>query len=146
MTILLWGAYNRCSAEVVELVDTLSSGGSGLWPVSVRIRPSAPLNITAPSGAGLDGVRQGVDLAANHFGPFEQDIDKMGQETRKQITQLPTSLPAALDALQDDHEFLLEGNVFSADLIQAWIDFKRDELAAVNLRPHPHEYVLYYDL
>ncbi len=96
--------------------------------------------------AGLDGVRQGVDLAANYFGPFEQNIDKMGQETRKQITQLPTSLPAALDALQDDHEFLLEGDVFSADLIQAWIDFKRDELAAVNLRPHPYEYALYYDL
>jgi len=96
--------------------------------------------------AGLDGVHHGVDLVANHFGPFDQNVDEMDEEVRKEISQLPTSLGAALDALENDHQFLLENGVFSSDLIQAWIDLKREELAAVNLRPHPYEYVLYYDL
>ncbi len=104
------------------------------------------LCLAAMMMAGLDGVAQGVDLEANHFGPFEQNIDEMDSKTRQRITQLPISLPAALEALAEDHEFLLKGDVFSPDLIRAWIDLKRDEVAAVNIRPHPHEYLLYYDL
>ncbi|MEN6544660.1 MAG: glutamine synthetase, partial [Armatimonadia bacterium] len=104
------------------------------------------LCLAAMTMAGLDGVRNEIDPAANDFGPFDQDITKMAPEERARIAQLPTSLKEALAALEADHEFLLEGGVFSRDVVEAWMKFKAEEVAAVNLRPHPHEYVLYYDL
>lgn len=104
------------------------------------------LCLAAMTMAGLDGIQKPVDLDANGFGPFEQNISDMAPEQRSRITQLPTSLEDALDALEADYDFLLAGDVFSEDLIQAWIAFKREEVAAVNVRTHPHEYVLYYDL
>ncbi len=104
------------------------------------------LCLAAMAMAGLDGIRQAVDPGACGFGPFDTDVVRMAPEDRARIVQLPTSLDDALSALEADHDFLLEGGVFSADTIEAWIDFKQEEVAAVNLRPHPHEYVLYYDL
>ncbi len=63
------------------------------------------------------------------------------------VNQVPTSLPAVIDSLEADHEFLLEGDVFTSDLIETWIDFKREnEIAPIQLRPHPHEFELYYDV
>jgi glutamine synthetase len=60
---------------------------------------------------------------------------------------VPGSLTEALDALKEDHEFLLQGGVFSDGLIQAWIDYKIEhEVDPVRLRPHPHEFHLYYDI
>jgi glutamine synthetase len=96
--------------------------------------------------AGLDGVKNGVDLEANAFGPFTENVEQMAPELRARITQLPTSLPGALDALEADHEFLTAGGVFTTDVIEAWIAWKRAEFEDVNARPHPHEYSLYYDL
>ena len=59
---------------------------------------------------------------------------------------MPGSLPEALDALEVDHEFLLEGGVFSKELIETWIAWKREnEVDVVRLRPHPAEFALYYD-
>lgn len=104
------------------------------------------LCLAAMTMAGLDGVRRAIDPADHNFGPFDQDVTKMSPEDHSRIRQLPTSLDAALDALEDDHDFLLEGDVFSTDLLDAWIACKRQEVAEVNLRPVPQEYVLYYDL
>ena len=57
------------------------------------------------------------------------------------------SLPAVLDALEADHDYLLEGGVFTPDLIETWIDYKRkNEVDPIRLRPHPHEFELYYDI
>jgi glutamine synthetase len=62
------------------------------------------------------------------------------------IRTTPGSLEEAIDALGDDHAFLLQGEVFTEDLIQAWISYKRErELDPIRLRPHPHEFYLYYD-
>jgi glutamine synthetase len=64
-----------------------------------------------------------------------------------EIDQVPTSLDAVLDALEADHDYLTAGNVFTPDLIETWIAFKREhEIAPVALRPHPHEFELYYDI
>ena len=64
-----------------------------------------------------------------------------------EIDQVPTSLGAVLEALEADHDFLTQGNVFTPDLIDTWIDFKRtQEILPVQLRPHPHEFELYYDI
>ena len=59
----------------------------------------------------------------------------------------PASLDEAMDALEEDHEYLLKGDVFTEDVIQAWIDYKREEeIDAIRLRPHPYEFALYYDM
>ncbi|MBD3292302.1 MAG: type I glutamate--ammonia ligase [Armatimonadia bacterium] len=104
------------------------------------------LCLAAMCMAGLDGVQQGIDPSEHDFGPIDEDVVTLPDEERAKITQLPTSLADALDALEEDHEFLLAGDVFSRDLLEEWISLKREEVAAVNLRPHPHEFVMYYDL
>jgi glutamine synthetase len=59
---------------------------------------------------------------------------------------VPADLEESIDALEKDHKFLLQGGVFTEDLIQSWIDWKRiEELDPMRLRPHPHEFALYYD-
>jgi glutamine synthetase len=59
---------------------------------------------------------------------------------------VPGSLPESLTALENDHEFLLKGDVFTPDLLETWISMKRTkDVAAINLRPHPYEFFLYYD-
>ena len=124
----------------------------GVSPAENRIEfrpPDATCNpylcLAAMCMAGLDGIRQGIDPSAHDFGPFDEDVTQMAPDQRAKIKQLPTSLEDALDALEADHEFLLAGDVFSRDLIEAWLQVKREEVAEVNLRPHPHEFVMYYD-
>ena len=68
-------------------------------------------------------------------------------EELSQVDQTPGSLRTALEALEADHEFLLRGDVFTPDVIETWIDYKMcNEVQAVDLRPHPWEYALYYDI
>jgi glutamine synthetase len=89
--------------------------------------------------AGLDGIRRGLDPG----GPADYDLF---EEADGSVPQVPDSLGGALDALEADHEFLLEGDVFSEELIRTWIDYKREnEVDAVRLRPHPAEFALYFD-
>jgi glutamine synthetase len=89
--------------------------------------------------AGLDGIERGLDPGAPH------DFD-LFEESRDGIPQVPGSLEDALDALEADHQFLLAGDVFSKELIDAFIGWKREtEVDAVRLRPHPAEFSLYFD-
>jgi len=65
----------------------------------------------------------------------------------KSVASMPASLDEALDCLEDDHQFLLRGDVFTEELIETYIDYKRrNEAEAVRLRPHPYEFALYYDI
>lgn len=96
--------------------------------------------------AGLDGVRRKLDPQKLGFGPLDKNIYKLSFEEQAEIQSVPGSLGEALDHLERDHQFLLEGNVFSEDLIRTWIDYKRtNEVSAVNLRPHPMEFELYFN-
>jgi len=89
--------------------------------------------------AGLDGIEQGLDAGE----PADFDLY---EEAGVEIPQVPGSLDESLNALEDDHEFLTRGNVFSEDLIQTWIGWKREsEVDFVRLRPHPAEFELYFD-
>ena len=64
----------------------------------------------------------------------------------KKVPQMPGSLDEALNALEADHDFLLKGDVFTEELIETWIDYKRkNEVGPMSLRPHPYEFSLYYD-
>jgi glutamine synthetase len=107
---------------------------------------NAYLSAAAQLLAGLDGIRRRLDPAQLGFGPVDEDIFTWSAERRARIRALPTSLGQALDALEGDHTFLLEGHVFSADLIERWLAQKRFEERDVLGRPHPYEVELYYDL
>jgi glutamine synthetase len=104
------------------------------------------LMVAAQLMAGLDGIRKAMDPTALGFGPLDEDIFSWPAERRASIKALPTSLGQAIGALEADDAFLLEGGVFSEDLIQRWIERKRREERDVLNRPHPHEIELYYDL
>ena len=92
--------------------------------------------------AGLDGVINEVEPPD----PVDVNLYDLPPEEAAKIKQVPGSLEEVLDALEQDHEFLLRGGVFTEDLIETWIDYKRTyELDAIRLRPHPHEFFLYFD-
>jgi glutamine synthetase len=93
--------------------------------------------------AGLDGIQKQIDPGE----PMDKDLYDLPPEEAAQIKQVPGSLAEVLDALEADHEFLLKGDVFTTDLLEAYIAYKREaEVDPVRMRPHPHEFTLYYDI
>lgn len=98
---------------------------------------------TAMLMAGLDGILNKIDPGA----PLDKDIYELPPEELAEVPAVPGSLGEALDALERDHEFLLMGDVFTEDVIETWLWYKRTkEVDPVRLRPHPYEFVLYFDL
>ncbi len=98
---------------------------------------------TAMLMAGLDGILKKIDPGA----PLDKDIYELPPEELAEVPAVPGSLGEALDALERDHEFLLMGDVFTEDVIETWLWYKRTkEVDPVRLRPHPYEFVLYFDL
>jgi len=100
------------------------------------------LTFSAILMAMLDGIKNKI-----HPGkPMDKNIYALPPEERKDIRNTPASLGEAIDALRKDHAFLMEGGVFSEDLIAAWVEWKETkEVDELRLRPHPHEFFLYYD-
>lgn len=96
--------------------------------------------------AGLDGIAKKLDPREMGFGPLDKNIYDLSDVEKNEIKSLPGSLAEALNALEQDHEFLLAGDVFSKDLIDSWISLKRDEIQQVERTVTPKEYELYYDL
>jgi glutamine synthetase len=92
--------------------------------------------------AGLDGIQNKIDPGD----PLDKDIYELGPEELEGVPSVPGSLEEALEALEADHEFLLKGDVFTEDVIETWLYYKRTaELDELRLRPHPMEFALYYD-
>jgi glutamine synthetase len=92
--------------------------------------------------AMLDGLRNKTDPGE----PLDKDIYDLPPEELKDVPRTPATLDDALTALERDHEFLLQGGVFTEDVIDTWVSFKRaEEVAAVRVRPHPYEFALYFD-
>jgi glutamine synthetase len=97
--------------------------------------------------AGLDGVLNRVlPDEQNAYGPYDGNVFAWTQQQQDRLASIPTTLEEALQALNEDHEFLLEGGVFSRELINSWIEEKTKEVIAVRNRPHPFEMNLYYSL
>ena len=93
--------------------------------------------------AGIDGIKRKISPGE----PLDKDIYHLSEEEAGKIPSVPASFSEALNLLEQDHDFLLQGNVFTKDLIETWIDYKRKkEVDPVRLRPHPWEYQLYYDV
>jgi glutamine synthetase len=93
--------------------------------------------------AGIDGIRNRIEPPD----PIDKDLYELPPEEHASIQQVPGTLAEVLDALEADHDYLTEGDVFTPDLIETWIDWKRtNEVDPIRLRPHPHEFELYFDL
>ncbi len=123
---------------------------TGSSPKAKRIEFRCPdpsgnpyLSFTAQVMAGLDGVRNRIEPPE----PIDKDLYDLPPDEAASVAQVPASLDAVIDHLEADHDYLLEGGVFTPDLIETWIRLKRaDEIDPVRLRPHPYEFALYYDL
>ncbi|MDQ1729950.1 MAG: glutamine synthetase [Pseudonocardiales bacterium] len=139
---LVYSAGNRSACIRVPI--------TGTSPKAKRIEfrvpdPSANpyLAFSAMLLAGLDGIKNKIEPAE----PIDKDLYELPPDEAASIPQVPGSLDAVLNALEADNEYLQEGNVFTADLIETWIDYKRtNEIDPVRLRPHPYEFDLYYDI
>jgi glutamine synthetase len=95
----------------------------------------------------LMAVIDGIENRINPGEPLDKDIYALGPEELAQVPSAPGSLEESLDALKNDHEFLLRGDVFTSDVIEKWIEYKiENEINPVRLRPHPHEFMLYFDI
>jgi glutamine synthetase len=93
--------------------------------------------------AGLDGIQNRIEPPD----PLDKDLYDLPPEELAEVPQVPGSLEAVLNALEEDNDFLKAGGVFTDDLIETWISYKREnEVDALRLRPHPWEFHLYYDI
>jgi glutamine synthetase len=114
----------------------------------VEFRPPDPscnpyLAFAAMTMAGMDGVLNKIDPGE----PLDKDIYDLSPEEMKSVPSMPGSLEEALNCLENDHAFLLKGDVFTEELLETFIDYKRkNEADAIRLRPHPYEFALYYDI
>ncbi|HJG58305.1 MAG TPA: glutamine synthetase beta-grasp domain-containing protein [Corynebacterium xerosis] len=138
---LVYSQRNRSAAVRIPI--------TGSNPKAKRIEFRAPdpsgnpyLAFSAMMMAGLDGIKNRIEPHA----PVDKDLYELPPEEAADIPQAPTSLEAALEALRNDHEFLLEGDVFTEDLIETYIAYKyENEIEPVRLRPTPQEFEMYYD-
>ncbi len=96
--------------------------------------------------AGLDGIKSKINPSDYNLGPYDDNVFSWSEEKKAQLASIPANLAEAMEALREDHEFLLAGGVFNEELIESHIKMKLAEHKAVNDRPHPHEMVLYYNL
>jgi len=139
---LVYSSGNRSAAIRIPV--------TGTNPKAKRIEFRAPdasgnpyLAFAAQMMAGLDGIQNKIEPHE----PVDKDLYELPPEEAKGIPQVPGSLSESLDALEADHEFLTRGGVFTEDLIEAWISYKREaELLAYAQRPHPFEYELYFSV
>ena len=93
--------------------------------------------------AGLDGIKNKIEPPQ----PIDKDLYELPPDEHQEVETVPATLTEVLNALEADHDYLLEGGVFTPDLIETWIDYKRQyEVLPMSLRPHPHEFELYYDI
>ena len=93
--------------------------------------------------AAIDGIQNKIDPGE----PLDKDIYDLPPEEKAKVPSTPHSLHHALNNLEQDHEWLLKGDVFTEDMVRAWINYKRvNEVDAIRTRPHPYEFALYYDI
>ena len=136
-------AYSARNRSAAVRIPTFSDS-----PKAKRIeyRPPDPsanpyLAFSALLMAGLDGVQNKIDPGE----PLDKNIYELPPEELARVPSVPGSLSEALKCLEEDHEFLLKGDVFTEDFIQMWIAQKRAQATAVTIRPHPYEFTMYYD-
>jgi glutamine synthetase len=140
---LVFSKGNRSAAVRIPLTDCPSAKRVEFRPPDPSANPY--LAFSALLMAGLDGIRRGIEPSEHGFGPVDKNLYHMSAAELREIRSVPASLDAALDALENDHAFLLEGDVFTTDVLEHFVELKRDQADEVRLRPTPLEFTLYYD-
>src|SRR5258707_5232712 len=139
---LAYSARNRSGAIRIPMFSTNPK------LKRLEFRPPGPscnpyLAFSAMVMAGIDGIQNRIDPGA----PLDKDIYDLSPEELKDVPSLPRSLDESLNALENDHEFLLKGDVFTQRMIERWLNYKRErEIQPVRMRPHPLEFAMYYDV
>ncbi|RUL87447.1 type I glutamate--ammonia ligase [Tautonia sociabilis] len=139
---LVYSQRNRSAAIRIPLYSKSAKGKR------IEFRCPDPscnpyLAFSALMMAGLDGIQNKIDPGE----PMDRDLYDLEPEEAVKIKSTPGSLAEVLDNLEKDHAFLLKGDVFTPDVIETWISYKRErELQQVNLRPVPYEFYLYFDI
>lgn len=139
---LAYSARNRSAAVRIPMFSQSPKAKR------VEFRPPDPsanpyLCFSAILMAGLDGIQNQIDPGE----PMDKDIYDLPPEELANIPSLPGSLEGALKALEEDHEYLLKGDVFTTELIERWIKYKMDnEVNKLRMHPHPLEFAMYYDI
>jgi glutamine synthetase len=141
---LVFSKGNRSAAVRIPLTDNPKAKRIEFRPPDPTANPY--LLFSALLMAGLDGIRNEIEPSQQGFGPVDRDLYSMTAEELSTISSVPGSLDESLKALENDHEFLLEGGVFTSDLLEKYIEFKREQADTARLRPTPIEYSLYYDV
>ena len=139
---LVYSARNRSACVRIPI--------AGDSPKAKRIEFRIPdpssnpyLCFAAQLMAGLDGIKNRIEPPE----PVDKDLYELPPEEHAEIAQVPGSLPEVLAALEADHDYLLEGGVFTEDLISTWVEWKRkNEVDPIRFRPHPHEFEMYFDI
>jgi glutamine synthetase len=139
---LVYSARNRSAAARIPVYT--------VQPKAKRIefRPPDPscnpyLAFSAMLMAGLDGIEKQIDPGD----PLDKNTYELDPEEAANLKTVPGSLEDSLQALEDDHDFLMKGGVFTQDVIDVWLEYKREtEIVAIRLRPHPYEFYLYFDV
>src|SRR6478735_2907152 len=140
-TNLVYSARNRSACIRIPLT------GSNAKAKRIEFRCPDPssnpyLAFAACLLAGLDGIQNKIEPLP----PVDKDLYELPPEEHANIPQVPASLADVVNRLEADHDYLLEGGVFTSDLIEMWIKLKREEIDAIRLRPHPYEFDMYYDI
>jgi len=139
---LVYSKRNRSACVRIPVYNTTEKGKR------IEFRTPDPsanpyLAMAAMLMAGIDGIRNKIDPGP----PMDKNIYDLSESDQKKVKTVPGSLEESLGALEKDQKFLLQGNVFTQDLIDTWISYKREnEIDPLRLRPHPYEFYLYYDL
>jgi glutamine synthetase len=139
---LVYSARNRSACVRIPMYSTSEKAKR------IEFRTPDPscnpyLAFSAMLMAGLDGIRNKVEPPK----PIDKDLYELEPEEAAKVKNMPASLDQALDAVEKDHEFLLRGDVFTKDIIETWLEYKRKkEVDPLRLRPHPHEFALYFDI
>jgi glutamine synthetase len=138
-------AYSRRNRSAAVRIPMYSASPKAK---RVEFRPPDPscnpyLAFAAMLMAGLDGVQNRIEPGE----PLDKDIYDLSPEELKKVPSMPASLDEALNSLEEDHQFLLKGDVFSEELLETFVMYKRrNEADAIRLRPHPWEFAMYYDI
>jgi glutamine synthetase len=137
-----YSARNRSAACRIPMYSTS--------PKSKRVEFRCPdpscnpyLAFAAMLLAGLDGIQNRIDPGE----PLDKNLYDLPPQERTKVPSTPGSLDQALDALEADHAFLVKGDVFTTEVIETYLDYKRaHEIDEIRMRPHPYEFILYYDV
>jgi glutamine synthetase len=141
---LVFSKGNRSAAVRIPLTECPSAKRIEFRPPDPTANPY--LAFPALLMAGLDGIRRQIEPSEHGYGPVDRDLYHLSKEESREIRSVPGSLYDALDALEADHAFLLEGDVFTTDVLEHYVELKRAQADEVNLRPSPIEFALYYDV